>query len=282
VNLSQSHCDFISDVKSSCHLLIPFLPYLQLPIPRLLSTTVVYSAVLHLLLLLLSKSELCYNRRSAGHCVLEQSTHLGLMTRSWLLSDRCGFVDLGRPLSLEDGSAVCNCYWSSPAQSFSGPSPVGLLAIFYCLRFETSLFITSYDSQGHGGGIRPRLHCRTLLIITLHKPCTENMSRDHHPASPLARWLLPSNGLIMDLQKTCHVTVTHSCVTSPRTQKKHCSSIIGRVCVFRALHSKGFTCHNIINHKIILAILNSCGITVNPHYYGLIRRKCVCYHQCPL
>jgi hypothetical protein len=30
--------------------------------------------------------------------------------------------------------------------------------IFYCLRFETSHFVASYDSQGHGGGIRPRLH----------------------------------------------------------------------------------------------------------------------------
>jgi hypothetical protein len=29
---------------------------------------------------------------------------------------------------------------------------------FYCLRFGTSLFVASYDSQGHGGGIRPRLH----------------------------------------------------------------------------------------------------------------------------
>jgi hypothetical protein len=30
--------------------------------------------------------------------------------------------------------------------------------IFYFLRFETSLFVASYDSQGDGGGIRPRLH----------------------------------------------------------------------------------------------------------------------------
>jgi hypothetical protein len=30
--------------------------------------------------------------------------------------------------------------------------------IFYCLRFETSLFVASYDSQGYGGSIRPRLH----------------------------------------------------------------------------------------------------------------------------
>jgi hypothetical protein len=82
----------------------------------------------------------------------------GLTTRSWLLSDSCGFVGLGRPVWREDRSAVFNCYWPSPAQSFSGPSPVGLVAKFYCLRFETSLFVASYDSQGHGGGIRPRLH----------------------------------------------------------------------------------------------------------------------------
>jgi hypothetical protein len=35
--------------------------------------------------------------------------------------------------------------------------------LFYCLIFETSLFVASYDSQGHGGGIRPRLHTGCLL-----------------------------------------------------------------------------------------------------------------------
>jgi hypothetical protein len=53
-----------------------------------------------------SKSKLCYDRRSAGQSVLEKSTHLGLTTRSWLLSDIWGFVDLGRPLWRQDGSAV--------------------------------------------------------------------------------------------------------------------------------------------------------------------------------
>jgi hypothetical protein len=43
-------------------------------------------------------------------------------------------------------------------QSFSGPSPVGLVTILYCLIFETSLFVVSYDSQGHGGAVLPRLH----------------------------------------------------------------------------------------------------------------------------
>jgi hypothetical protein len=112
-----------------------------------------------------SKSKLYYDRRSAGQSVLEQSTHLGLTTRSWLLSDSCGVVGLGRPLWREDGFAVCNCYWPSPAQSFSGQSPAGLVAILYCLRFETSLFVASYDLQGHGEGIRSRLHtCHALSL----------------------------------------------------------------------------------------------------------------------
>jgi hypothetical protein len=36
-----------------------------------------------------------------------------------------------------DGFAVYNCCWSSPAQSFLGPSTAGLVTTFYCLRFET-------------------------------------------------------------------------------------------------------------------------------------------------
>jgi hypothetical protein len=54
---------------------------------------------------------------------------------------------------------------------------LGLATIFYCLTFETSLFVASYDSQGHGGGIRSRLHTGMpilvsifLLITPLHGP----------------------------------------------------------------------------------------------------------------
>jgi hypothetical protein len=65
------------------------------------------------------------------------STHLELTTRFLLLLDSCGFVYVERFLSRENGPAVYNCCWSSPAQSFLGPSSAGLVTIFYCLRFET-------------------------------------------------------------------------------------------------------------------------------------------------
>jgi hypothetical protein len=68
------------------------------------------------------------------------------------------------------GLSFKNCCWPLPAQSFSGPSPVGLATIFYSLRLETSLFVASYDSQGYGGGIRPRIHtgkCRLKVKVML-------------------------------------------------------------------------------------------------------------------
>jgi hypothetical protein len=79
--------------------------------------------------------------------------HLVLMTRYLLLFDSCGLVFYGAP-SLTRGR-VRLLYM---LQSLSGPSPSVLATKFYCLRFEASLFVASYDSQGHGGSIRPRLH----------------------------------------------------------------------------------------------------------------------------
>jgi hypothetical protein len=36
-----------------------------------------------------------------------------------------------------EGACLYNCCWPSSVQSFSGPSPAGLLTIFHCLWFET-------------------------------------------------------------------------------------------------------------------------------------------------
>jgi hypothetical protein len=125
-------------------------------------------------------------RLTVGQSVsLGVEPHLGLMTRYLLLFDGYGLVFVGRPLWREIGSVFCICCWSSPAQSFSGLSPFYLATIFYCLSFETSLFVSSYDSQGHGRGIRPRLHTGLLLLlvacsVVLYNLCadyTENFSR---------------------------------------------------------------------------------------------------------
>jgi hypothetical protein len=95
----------------------------------------------------------------------------GAYDQNLLLSEISGLVDMGRFLWWEDGSVVYNCCWPSPAHSFSGPSPVGLANVFYRLRFEKSLFVASYDSEGHGGGIRPRLHTEFRIVATLNKTC---------------------------------------------------------------------------------------------------------------
>jgi hypothetical protein len=43
----------------------------------------------------------------------------------------------GAPCLTRGRSVIYNCCWTSPAQSFLGPSPAGLMTIFYCLRIET-------------------------------------------------------------------------------------------------------------------------------------------------
>jgi hypothetical protein len=63
--------------------------------------------------------------------------HLGSENTFLVLSDICGFIDVGRPLRREDGSVVHNCWCRSPTQLFSGPSPAGLMTTFCCPRFRT-------------------------------------------------------------------------------------------------------------------------------------------------
>jgi hypothetical protein len=110
------------------------------------------------------------------------------------LSDSCGFLDAGHPLSREDGSVIYsyNCFWSLPEQSLSCPSPAELVALFYCLIWDSpnlegqvpvfisprnkvaqlypwalgSLFVTSYDSQGYDGVILTCLHMGWLAGLS--------------------------------------------------------------------------------------------------------------------
>jgi hypothetical protein len=81
-----------------------------------------------------SKSKLCYDRRSVSHSVLMSSTHLGRTTRFLLLRDNCGFVDVGRSLSLTR-ERICDLQ----LLLFLASAVIlgWLVTIFYCLRFET-------------------------------------------------------------------------------------------------------------------------------------------------
>jgi hypothetical protein len=94
----------------------------------------------------------------------------GIRPDLYYLCDSYGLVLVGLPLWREDGSVFYICCWPLPEQSFFGPSPLRLVAIFYCIRFETSLFVASYDSQGHGGDIRSYIACK-IYFISLQLNC---------------------------------------------------------------------------------------------------------------
>jgi hypothetical protein len=51
----------------------------------------------------------------------------------------CGFVEVVRPLWGEVKSVLYNCFWVSPAQSFSGPSPAVLMTIILLSQIWDSL-----------------------------------------------------------------------------------------------------------------------------------------------
>jgi hypothetical protein len=136
---------------------------------------------------------------------VSRSVYLGIKHPSEAYDQICitvrqlGLVDVGRPLWWEDGSVVYNCSCSSPAQSFSGPSPVRLATIFYSLRFETSLFVASYDSQGYGGGIRPRLHTGSWLSSKPHLAYNHSARTTQKHHSIFAVLLLRSCLLLRDV-----------------------------------------------------------------------------------
>jgi hypothetical protein len=90
-----------------------------------------------------------------------------------LLSESCGLVSVGRPVWREDGCAICSALtqWSESCRThnhtlycliWDSPNLEGQVPVFIsprnrlaqlCPRALGSLYITSCDSQGYGGGI---------------------------------------------------------------------------------------------------------------------------------
>jgi hypothetical protein len=114
---------------------------------------------------------------------LDVEPHLGLMTRYLLLFDSYGLFVCVTP-SLTRGR-VCHLYMLLALSSavFSGPSPLRLATIFYCFRFETFLLVASYHSQGHGGGIRPRLHTGFPLACQMYSVYSPGMDPTENTVS---------------------------------------------------------------------------------------------------
>jgi hypothetical protein len=82
--------------------------------------------------------------------------HLGLMTRYLLLFDSYGLVLWG--VLSDESTGLSSVYDAGPRQhSLSRVRVSWDSRPYFTLRFETSPFVASYDSQGHGGGIRPSL-----------------------------------------------------------------------------------------------------------------------------
>jgi hypothetical protein len=110
------------------------------------------------LLWIASMSKSCYDRRSVGQSVLVSNTNLGLKTRYFFCLTLTGLL-MWRALS-DERTGLSFVYATGPRQR--SLSQVRVLwdsrPYFTVSDFETSLFVASYDSQGHGGGIRPRLH----------------------------------------------------------------------------------------------------------------------------
>jgi hypothetical protein len=90
------------------------------------------------------------------------------ITRFLLLSDSCGFVDVGCPLWPEGRSVVYNCCRSSPAQSFSGAGHAWLTATLYCGRLPL-----------------PNLEGQVLVLTATETEWTSYTPRQRVPFSPL-------------------------------------------------------------------------------------------------
>jgi hypothetical protein len=82
------------------------------------------------------KLKLCYDRGQSASLSWNKAPIWGLRPDFYYCQTVAGLLMWGAFCD-ENGSAVYNSCWSSPAQPFLGTSPVGLVTIFYCLRFET-------------------------------------------------------------------------------------------------------------------------------------------------
>jgi hypothetical protein len=133
---------------------------------------------------------------------------------------------------LPTGHNCCRSLPSLPAQSLSGSGPMNLATLFYCLRFEASLFITCYELSiivlfplySLGSATAQKTHplpssryMRTTYKtsfatrVLLLRACIETLPRHWSPlllVAYLLRACLPLRSLAMGLHDTICISVS--------------------------------------------------------------------------
>jgi hypothetical protein len=99
----------------------------------------------------------------------------------------------------DDRFLIYNCCWPLPVQSFLGPSPTGLMTIFYCLIFKT------LQSGGNASchGLSREYHFQQLFYCYVHVCCGQclatGMFAEPFPSNGYLCWLRNSG-----FQQRCH------------------------------------------------------------------------------
>jgi hypothetical protein len=153
------------------------------------------------------KSKLRYDRQPVDQSVLVSNTNLRPKTRFLLVSDNCGFVDMGRPLCREDGSVIYNRCLSSPAQSFSDPSPTELMITFYCLRFAAPPTWRARSPYLNITGTEWTSYTPRHWVLFSSPPTTRRVTVEVFEPISIRGWLSPESELLYDWRFTANQLV---------------------------------------------------------------------------
>jgi hypothetical protein len=104
-----------------------------------------------------SASKLLYDWRFTVNQFVLATSPFRLKTRDLFVQlNNCGHSPYVISSLIEDGSVFCNCCWLSLAQSFSGPSPAGLMTTLLSQIRDSQTWRDRSPylySQGHGGPV---------------------------------------------------------------------------------------------------------------------------------
>jgi hypothetical protein len=145
-----------------------------------------------------SKSELLYDSLFAADQFILVASPLRLTTSNFIFQlNTCGYNPYITPSLTIGWAVVYNCCWSSPAHSFSGPSPAGLMTTFYCLRFQIRNpegQVPVFNTPGTGWpGHPPRHWVPFSSLPTIRRAAVEVLTP---PPQKSWFWIVPNHKLL--------------------------------------------------------------------------------------